>query len=129
MIKALPFLIPAIIILFSSTYFKSHIHNQIVIHKPFIFIVVLIGMAFLGVVHELLHAIVYPKGANVYIGIVKPINFVALVSYPLSKKRFILMCLLPYILGIIPYIAFWLSPADYLALNGFLIRNCSFWNG
>ena len=29
-------------------------------------------------------------------------TFVALASYPLSKKRFILMCLLPFVLGIIP---------------------------
>lgn len=62
----------------------------------------------------------YPKGVDAYVGIAKPITFVALASYPLSKKRFIVMCLLPYLLGIIPLIAFWLSPAYLTELNGVL---------
>lgn len=119
MLKAIPFLLPVILIMRISLYLKGHINNQIVVRIPFIFIGLLIGF-FLLVIHELLHAIVYPKKANTYIGIIKPFYFCALASYPLPKKRFILMCILPYILGVIPYIAFWLSPANYLELNGIL---------
>ena len=54
------------------------------------------------IIHEVLHGIVYPKNVNVSIGFLPPISFVALASYPMSKKRFILMCLLPFVLGLIP---------------------------
>ena len=119
MIKGLPFLIPPFIILFLSMNIKTLINEQNVINRPFILIGVVIGFALL-LVHELLHAIVYPKSVNAYIGIAKPITFVALASYPLSKRRFIVMCLLPYILGIIPLIAFWISPAYLMDVNGVL---------
>lgn len=119
MTKALPFLIPAFIIMFSLMNIKSSINQQNVVNRPFILIGAIIGFVLL-LVHEVLHVIVYPKGVNAYIGIAKPITFVALASYPLSKKRFIIMCLLPYMLGIIPLIAFWLSPAYLTELNGVL---------
>ncbi len=54
--------------------------------RLYIIIGVLLGFLAL-IIHELLHAIVYPKNANVYIGIAKPITFVALASYPLKKEK------------------------------------------
>ena len=117
--KALPFLIPAFIIMFALMNIKTSINQQNVVNRLFILIGAIIGFALL-LVHEVLHAIVYPKGVNTYVGIAKPITFVALASYPLSKKRFIVMCLLPYMLGIIPLIVFWLSPAYLRELNGVL---------
>ena len=46
----------------------------------------------------------YPRNALVTIGkITGKISFVALASYPLKRRRFIVMCLLPFVLGIIPY--------------------------
>ncbi len=119
MVKAFPFVIPALIIMFLAMYLKGHINNQIVVYKPYMFIGLIIGF-FLSIIHELLHAIVYPKGVNTYIGIAKPVTFVALASYPLNKERFIVMCLLPYILGIVPLILFLFSPANYLALNSII---------
>ena len=119
MVRAFPFVIPALIIMFLAMYLKGHINNQIVVYKPYMFIGLIIGF-FLSIIHELLHAIVYPKGVNTYIGIAKPVTFVALASYPLNKERFIVMCLLPYILGIVPLILFLFSPANYLALNSII---------
>lgn len=119
MTKALPFLIPAFIIMFALMNIKTSINQQNVINRLFILIGAIIGFALL-LVHEVLHAIVYPKDVNTYVGIAKPITFVALASYPLSKKRFIVMCLLPYMLGIIPLIVFLLSPAYLRELNGVL---------
>ncbi len=119
MVRAFPFVIPALIIMFLAMYLKGHINNQIVVYKPYMFIGLIIGF-FLSIIHELLHAIVYPKGVNTYIGIAKPVTFVALASYPLNKERFIVMCLLPYILGIIPLILFLFSPANYIALNSII---------
>lgn len=116
MIKALPFIIPALVILFLSVYFKS---GEIFLLRLYIIIGVLLGFLAL-IIHELLHAIVYPKNANVYIGIAKPITFVALASYPLKKEKFILMCLLPYILGIIPLILFWIMPITDMKIHSIL---------
>ena len=116
MIKALPFIIPALVILFLSVYFKS---GEFFLLRLYIIIGVLLGFLAL-IIHELLHAIVYPKNANVYIGIAKPITFVALASYPLKKEKFILMCLLPYILGIIPLILFWTMPITDMKIHSIL---------
>ena len=116
MIKALPFIIPALVILFLSVYFKS---GEFFLLRLYIIIGVLLGFLAL-IIHELLHAIVYPKKANVYIGIAKPITFVALASYPLKKEKFILMCLLPYILGIIPLILFWIMPITDMKIHSIL---------
>ena len=116
MIKALPFIIPALVILFLSVYFKS---GEFFLLRLYIIIGVLLGFLAL-IIHELLHAIVYPKNANVYIGIAKPIIFVALASYPLKKEKFILMCLLPYILGIIPLILFWIMPITDMKIHSIL---------
>lgn len=116
MIKALPFIIPTFVILFLSVYFKS---GEVFLLRLYIIIGVLLGFLAL-IIHELLHAIVYPKNANVYIGIAKPITFVALASYPLKKGRFILMCLLPYILGIIPLVLFWIMPITDMKIHSIL---------
>lgn len=119
MVKALPFLFPAIIVMFLVIFIKTYIAKVIVIKGWAIFIGLFIGFILLFL-HEFLHAIVYPKKSKKYIGIVKPFTPVALASYPLSKKRFILMCLLPYILGIIPLIGFAISPSNNLILNAIL---------
>lgn len=119
MIKAIPFLIPTIIIMFLVMFIKTYMAKDMVIAGWAVFIGIIIGFILLAV-HEFLHAIVYPKKVNKYIGIVKPFSAVALTSYPLSKKRFILMSLLPYILGIVPLICFILSDSGNLILNAIL---------
>ena len=103
--------------MFVSMNIKTVINQQNIVNRPFILVGAIIGFILL-LVHEYLHSIVYPKEANSYIGIAKPITFVSLTSYPLSKRRFIVMSLLPYILGIIPLILFWLCPASLTELNG-----------
>ena len=71
--------------------------------------------------HELLHALPYPKDAQVGIGFYpKALAAVALVSYPLSRRRFVLMALLPFLLGAVPLLLFLLAPVDWRGLNGFL---------
>ena len=119
MIKAIPFMIPTIIVMFLVMFIKTYMTKDMVIAGWAVFIGIIIGFILLAV-HEFLHAIVYPKKVNKYIGIVKPFSAVALASYPLSKKRFILMSLLPYILGIVPLICFILSDSSNLVLNAIL---------
>ncbi len=46
--------------------------------------------------------------------------FVALASFPMSRFRFILMSLIPFVLGIIPLLVFVISPAEYKIVNGLM---------
>lgn len=119
MIKAIPFLIPSALIAFFSMLFKTLSAGQPVISPLYVGIGFLLSF-FVGLpVHELLHAIVYPREATVYIGIMpKQFTAVALASYPVSRKRFILMSLLPIVLGVVPLIIFLISPGTNRELNG-----------
>ena len=120
MIKALPFVIPAILILFIAMFVKTKKAGQVVIAPAAIILGVAFGLAAL-LIHEFLHAIVYPSKAVVVIGFVpKQFAAVALASYPLKRSRFILMCMLPYILGVIPIILFCISSATAIEINGIL---------
>ena len=121
MIKALPFVIPAILILFIAMFVKTKKAGQVVIAPAAIILGVAFGLAAL-LIHEFLHAIVYPSKAVVVIGFIpKQFAAVALASYPLKRSRFILMCMLPYILGVIPIIIlFCISSATAIEINGIL---------
>ena len=78
------------------------------------------GFLFL-IIHEWLHAIAYPGKAAVTIGKLKGrLVFVALASFPLKRSRFIVMCLLPFLLGVIPLILFVLSSPRNTIFNGLL---------
>ena len=105
-IKAIPICIVLIFLCNILLFFKVF-NSSIKINPIFLIIGFLIGILLLFV-HEVLHGVVYPKNVHVSIGFVNPITFVALASYPMTKRRFILMCLLPFILGIIPLILFFL---------------------
>lgn len=106
--------------LFVTMFIKTYISHKVVVSPLFIALGFDIGFLLL-ILHEWLHAIVYPNSATVTIGKLKgKILFVALASYPLKRSRFILMNLLPFILGIIPLVTFIISPADYTILNGIL---------
>ncbi|MCW6652353.1 DUF3267 domain-containing protein [Aerococcaceae bacterium NML210727] len=112
-----------ICILFSGTvFYKVYTAPKVEVLPLFIGIALgLAGGGVLLVVHEWLHAIVYPKEATVTIAKIKgKILFVALASYPLKRSRFILMCLLPFILGIIPYVLFILYEPVNMLLSGVL---------
>jgi len=120
MIKAMPFLIPSFVILVGSMFLKVFLCRFFSVKPLFILIGFLCGFILLPV-HELLHAVVYPGGAEVSIGLMpKKATAVALCSYPMARKRFVIMCLLPFVLGIVPIALFWLLPGHMSALNSFL---------
>lgn len=116
--KAAPIAGALCLLLFVAILSKTLICGTRVISPLFIPIGFAVG-AVLLIVHEWLHGIVYPKEADVTIGKIKgKATFVALASYPLKRSRFIIMCLLPFILGIVPLIIFIFSPAECKKLNG-----------
>jgi len=121
MVKAIPFLFPSVAIIAFSVFFKTLSAGQPVIAPLYVAAGVLLSF-FVGLpLHELLHAIVYPKGATVYIGVMpRQLTAVALASYPLCRSRFILMSLLPVILGVVPLLLFLTAPETNRAYNSIL---------
>lgn len=118
--KSAPIVIVLCLIMFLAMFIKTFVSKSMVIFPPAV-----LGGLFLGflliIVHEWLHAIVYPKEANVTIGKLKnKMIFVALASYPLKRSRFILMCLLPFLLGLIPLILFILSSPHETVFNALM---------
>ena len=111
--KALPIAVILCVLLFAAMLGKTIVCKVVVISPIFILVGFALGFLLL-IIHEWLHGIVYPKDADVTIGRIKgKTTFVALASYPLKRDRFILMCLLPFVLGVIPFILFLISPAEY----------------
>ena len=121
MIKAIPFQLIAIVIITVSVFVKVSLTKEF----PFTPISVVIGFV-IGfpsmIIHELLHAIVFPKEATVYVGIYpKSFAAVALSSCPLKRWRFVLMSLLPIVLGIVPITLFLVLPAELKVVNGIML--------
>lgn len=119
MMKASPIAFGSFMICMTSMIVKCSAAKMNVISMPWMFAGLLLTPIYL-LLHEFLHAIVYPKDATVSIGILKQFAAVALAFYPLKRWRFALMSLLPYILGFAPLIAFQLCPADNKAMNSIL---------
>ena len=109
MLVSLIFGLPFILLCFILIFVKKDMMNDF----PMISHIIPIGVV-LGIItcffHELLHAVIMPKGSTAYVGFV-PSKFLFYMKCKeaLSKKRFILMSLLPIILGIIPLIIFMFS--------------------
>lgn len=116
--KACPIAVMICVLLLIIMFIKTFVAKTPVVSPLMVIIGLIVGFGLL-IVHELLHAVVYPKEASVTVGKLKGrLTFVALASYPFKRSRFILMCLFPFILGIIPLCVFVISPADYKGLNG-----------
>lgn len=119
-VKALPFMIPSVLICLACMLIKTISESERVINFGFLFIGVIVGLLLL-IVHELLHAVAFPKNATVYIGIMpKSLTAVALSSSPVKRNRFIFLSLLPIVLGLIPLVIFCFSGNDLKELNGIL---------
>lgn len=121
MVRSIPFYLVGIVIVFASVFGKVMITKQF----PFSPMWAVIGFAigFLAlIIHELLHAIVYPSEATVYVGIYpKSFVAVALSAYPLRRWRFVLMSLLPTVLGIVPITLFLVLPSELKMVNGIML--------
>lgn len=121
MVKSIPFSIMGIVIITVSIFGKVFVTDQF----PFSPVWAVVGFVagFLAlIIHELLHAIVFPREATVYVGIYpKSFAAVALTAHPLKRWRFVLMSLLPMVLGIVPIVLFLVLPAEMKAVNGLML--------
>ena len=103
-----------------TMFLKTFTSKSMVIFLPAVLGGMLLGFLLL-IIHEWLHAIVYPAKAKVIIGKLKgKMIFVALSSFPLKRSRFIIMCLLPFLLGIVPLSLFVLSSPKETVFNGLM---------
>lgn len=118
--KSWPIVAALCLVLAGCMFVKCRLSHAMVIHPLAVPLGLLVGFALLPV-HEWLHGVVYPAKAQVTIGRLKGrMIFVALASYPLQRARFVAMCLLPFVLGLVPLVLFALMPAGGTVLNGLL---------
>lgn len=117
-IKALPFMLPSMFVCLLCMFAKTFAAGERVVDLRFVFVGVGLGIG-LMIVHELLHAVGFPREAVVYIGVVpKSLTAVALSPSPVKRNRFIFLSLLPLVLGIVPLAVFCLSAGGLKELNG-----------
>ena len=118
--KSIPIAVILCIIMFLTMFIKTFTSKASVVFPPAVLCGALIGFLLL-IVHEWLHAITYPSSAVVCIGKLKgKMIWVALASFPLKRSRFIIMCLLPFLLGFVPWVLFILSAPQNTVFNGLM---------
>lgn len=102
-----PFLFCLIII-----YIKWQWLGTKTVYPVFVPIGILIGLLLMPV-HELLHAVCYCEGQTVYTGIsLEKIAAFAVCHEKISRRRFVVMSLMPMLLGIIPLTVFLIAPSS-----------------
>ncbi len=103
----IPFLLCLLII-----YIKWHLLGTRTVYPALVPVGILIGLILMPV-HELLHAICYHKEQTVYIGIsIEKFAAFAVCHEKISRLRFVVMSLMPILLGIIPLTVFLISPSS-----------------
>jgi len=108
---SVPYMIIPLIICFAAVLIKKEMSGEFIFNPWFMPLSFLLGFIAAMPMHELFHAICYPKGEKVYIGVsIKELRAFAASSAPLSRERFIVMSLLPAVLGIIPLIILLICP-------------------
>lgn len=118
--RAAVFLPLPLALIFGAMFAKTYACGQAAASPLWIVLGVCAGFPALAL-HELLHALPYPKEAVVRIGFYpKALAAVALVSHPISRGRFVVMSLLPVVLGAAPLLLFLFTPPGWRGLNGFL---------
>lgn len=114
---SLPYGIIPMILCFVAVFIKKSAGAEFLFDLRFMPIGFLIGFLLIPV-HEFLHAVCYPKGVTVYVGIcLKKVAAYAISFYPISKCRYIIMSLAPALLGIIPLCIFMICPLKWKALS------------
>lgn len=118
--SSIPYGIFPLVICYSVISVKWALVGEKVLNPAYVPLGVICGLLLMPV-HELLHALCYGSGQKVYIGIcIEKFAAFAVCHEPVTRKRFIIMCLMPVLLGIIPLGIFLLSPANAI-LSGICI--------
>lgn len=109
--KAMLYGIAPMMICMMSMPIKVFLNKQSPIDPLFLIPAFVIGFIIALPLHEIMHALCYPKGATVWIGLyLRKLAAYAISYHPLTKTRFIIMSLAPSVLGIIPLVLFIVLP-------------------
>lgn len=109
-IASLPYGIVPLLLCFCIILLKWHILDSKAMNPLFVPLGIILGLV-LTPVHELLHAICYQKKHTVYVGIsLEKFAAFAVCHEAISKIRFIIMSLMPMLLGLIPLLIFLVAP-------------------
>lgn len=105
--KAVPYGIAPMMLCTFAMILKAFINRDNPISPIYLFPAFLIGFIIAMPLHELMHAVCYPKEATVWVGLcIRKLEAYAISYYPLTRRRFIIMSLAPAVLGLIPLIGF-----------------------
>lgn len=95
-------------------FIKWFLIGERIVNPFYIPLGILLGLLLMPV-HELLHAVCYTRINTVYVGIsIKKFAAFAVCHEPISKIRFVIMSLMPVLLGIVPFAVFLAVPPDAL---------------
>lgn len=105
--KSLPLGIVPMTLCMVAMVLKAFINREPPISPVFLIPAFLIGFMIALPLHELAHAVCYPKEATVWVGLcVRKMVAYAISYYPLTKRHFVIMSLAPAVLGLVPFIGF-----------------------
>lgn len=108
---SIPYMVVPCIICFIAVFIKKELSDEFIFNLWFMPLSFIIGFIVAMPLHEFLHAVCYPKGAKVYIGVsLKQLRAYAASSVELSRERYIIMSLMPSITGILPLACFMVCP-------------------
>lgn len=124
--KSAILLIPIILLLQSFLIIKSKFLAGIILDRRYLLVGLILGFL-MAPIHELLHAVCFPKGSTVYMFYTTYGLGTTCIS-PVQKSRFILLNIFPStILGLLPLIIFLCVPKEFTVLSniiyGFLFVN------
>ena len=108
---SIPYMVLPCLVCFAALFLKKKAADGPIVDLWSMPLSFLIGFFVAMPLHEFLHAICYPKGARVYIGVsLKRLRAYAVSSAALSRERYILMSSASSIPGILSLIVFLLCP-------------------
>lgn len=101
------------LVCFAALFGKRMLYGEFPLDRRFLIIGIVIGILLIPV-HELLHSVCFPRGSTVYVGLSpEKLAAFAVCHTPITKKRFIVMSLMPVILWLVPFALFLLFPISW----------------
>ncbi len=117
--KSAVLIIPIILLLQGILFVKSRFLTGALLYRRYLLVGLICGFL-MAPLHELLHAVCFPKGSAVYMFYTKYGLGTTCLS-PIRKRRFVLVNIFPSaVLGVLPLIVFLFIPKELPVLNSIL---------